>query len=55
MFPTPFGYIALEAGWTLTEVGRQPWIIYGIMKTAEAVTQCRDQYSFFVYAYLSLC
>ena len=38
IFATPFGYIALEAGWTVTEVGRQPWIIYGIMKTAEAVT-----------------
>jgi cytochrome d ubiquinol oxidase subunit I len=30
--------IAIEAGWTVTEVGRQPWIIYGIMKTADAVT-----------------
>ncbi len=35
---TPLGFIAIEAGWTVTEVGRQPWIIYGIMKTAEAVT-----------------
>jgi cytochrome bd ubiquinol oxidase subunit I len=35
---TPLGFLALEAGWTVTEVGRQPWIIYGIMKTAEAVT-----------------
>jgi cytochrome d ubiquinol oxidase subunit I len=35
---TPMGFIALEAGWTVTEVGRQPWIIYKIMKTAEAVT-----------------
>ena len=35
---TPLGFIALEAGWTVTEVGRQPWIIYGIMKTAEAVS-----------------
>lgn len=37
-FATPFGFIALEAGWTVTEVGRQPWIIYGIMKTKDAVT-----------------
>ncbi|MGH2575828.1 MAG: cytochrome ubiquinol oxidase subunit I [Ignavibacteria bacterium] len=37
-FSMPLGFIALEAGWTLTEVGRQPWIIYGIMKTSEAVT-----------------
>ena len=28
----------LEAGWTVTEVGRQPWIIYGLMRTSEAVT-----------------
>jgi cytochrome bd ubiquinol oxidase subunit I len=35
---TPLGFIAVEAGWTVTEVGRQPWIIYGIMKTADAVT-----------------
>ena len=35
---TPLGFLAIEAGWTVTEVGRQPWIIYGIMKTADAVT-----------------
>lgn len=35
---TPLGFIAIEAGWTVTEVGRQPWIIYGYMRTAEAVT-----------------
>lgn len=34
----PLGFIAIEAGWVVTEVGRQPWIIYGIMRTAEAVT-----------------
>jgi len=34
----PLGLIAIEAGWTVTEVGRQPWIIYGIMRTADAVT-----------------
>lgn len=34
----PLGYIALEAGWTVTEVGRQPWIIYNIMRTKDAVT-----------------
>jgi cytochrome bd ubiquinol oxidase subunit I len=35
---TPLGFIALEAGWVVTEVGRQPWIIYGIMRTSEALT-----------------
>jgi cytochrome bd ubiquinol oxidase subunit I len=34
----PAGFVALEAGWTVTEVGRQPWIVYGVMRTAEAVT-----------------
>ena len=37
-FCTPLGFIAIEAGWTVTEVGRQPWIIYNYMRTAEAVT-----------------
>ena len=37
-FCTPLGFIAIEAGWTVTEVGRQPWIIYGYMRTADAVT-----------------
>lgn len=32
------GAIALEAGWVVTEVGRQPWIIYGVMKVADSVT-----------------
>jgi len=38
VFCTPLGFIALESGWTVTEVGRQPWIIYGIMKTRDALT-----------------
>lgn len=40
---TPLGFIAVEAGWIVTEVGRQPWIIYNIMKTKEAVTQVPGQ------------
>src|SRR5262249_7525114 len=35
---SPFGFVAIEAGWTVTEVGRQPWIIQGVMRTAQAVT-----------------
>lgn len=38
MLMMPFPFIANEAGWTVTEVGRQPWIIYGVMKTAEGVS-----------------
>jgi cytochrome d ubiquinol oxidase subunit I len=34
----PAGILAIEAGWTVTELGRQPWIVYGIMRTSEAVT-----------------
>lgn len=34
----PLGFIAIETGWTVTEVGRQPWIIYGVMRTSQAVT-----------------
>jgi cytochrome d ubiquinol oxidase subunit I len=34
----PFGFLCIEAGWTVTEVGRQPWIVYGLMRTADAVT-----------------
>jgi cytochrome d ubiquinol oxidase subunit I len=35
---TPFGFLATEAGWTVTEVGRQPWVVVGLVKTAAAVT-----------------
>lgn len=38
IFAGPLGFIAVETGWTVTEVGRQPWVIYNIMRTAEAVT-----------------
>jgi cytochrome d ubiquinol oxidase subunit I len=35
MLLLPFPYIANTAGWTATEIGRQPWLIYGVMRTAE--------------------
>ncbi len=37
-FSAPLGFIAVLAGWTTTEVGRQPWIVYGLMRTADAVS-----------------
>lgn len=37
LYALPLPYIANEAGWFLAEVGRQPWIVYGMMKTADAV------------------
>lgn len=38
IFSIPLGFLALEAGWTVTEVGRQPWIVYNVIKTKDAVT-----------------
>jgi cytochrome bd ubiquinol oxidase subunit I len=38
MLAIPFPYVANEAGWVTAEVGRQPWIIYGLMKTAEGTS-----------------
>lgn len=38
LFTMPLPYIANEAGWLVAEVGRQPWIVYGIMKTTAAVS-----------------
>jgi cytochrome d ubiquinol oxidase subunit I len=54
---TPIGFLAVEAGWIVTEVGRQPWIIHGIMRTSDAVTPMPGiQYSFYLFTivYLSL-
>ncbi|WP_195571844.1 cytochrome ubiquinol oxidase subunit I [Paenibacillus sp. 1001270B_150601_E10] len=37
----PFSVLAIESGWIFSEVGRQPWILWGIMKTAEGATTSR--------------
>jgi cytochrome bd ubiquinol oxidase subunit I len=37
LFAIPLPYIAIQAGWIVTEVGRQPWIVYGLMRTKDAV------------------
>jgi cytochrome d ubiquinol oxidase subunit I len=53
----PLGFIAVEAGWTVTEVGRQPWIIQGIMRTEDAVTPMPGiVWSFYIFTavYISL-
>ena len=53
IFATPLGFIALEAGWTVTEVGRQPWIIQDIMLTKDAVTPMPGiQYSFYLFTFV---
>jgi len=33
----PLGYVALETGWLVTEIGRQPWVIQGVMRTRDAI------------------
>jgi len=38
MFSIPLPYIAAEMGWTVAEVGRQPWVVYGVMRTSDAVS-----------------
>jgi cytochrome d ubiquinol oxidase subunit I len=38
IYAIPLPYLALELGWAVAEVGRQPWIVYGLMKTADAVS-----------------
>ena len=53
----PLSLVALIAGWTATEVGRQPWIVYGYMRTAAAVTrsnQLEIGFAFLVVVYIGL-
>lgn len=38
LYSIPLPYLAIELGWVLAEVGRQPWIVYGVMKTSSAVS-----------------
>lgn len=37
MLMAPLGFVAVLAGWTTTEVGRQPWTVYGMLRTADSV------------------
>jgi len=37
-YAAPLGFVAVIAGWTTTEVGRQPWTVYGLLRTADSVT-----------------
>ena len=39
----PSGLIALLAGWITTEVGRQPWVVYGVLRTADAASPLSSQ------------
>ena len=53
----PLSVVALIAGWVTTEVGRQPWVVYGFMRTSEAVTGAEGipiGYATLVCVYLGL-
>jgi cytochrome d ubiquinol oxidase subunit I len=59
LFMGPTGLIAMLAGWITTEVGRQPWVVYGLMRTADAasnhsVTQLSISLALFVVIYFSV-
>lgn len=41
-------YVANSAGWVLTEIGRQPWVVYGLLKTADGVSLYVDQVSILI-------
>ncbi len=38
LYSIPLPYIAINLGWTVTEMGRQPWVVYGLLKTKDAVS-----------------
>ena len=42
-FSSPLGFIAILSGWTVTEVGRQPYVVYGHLRTADAVAPVAAQ------------
>ena len=53
---TPLGFVAIEAGWAVTEVGRQPWIITKLMRTSDAVTSVPVlTWSFTAFTLLYVC
>jgi cytochrome d ubiquinol oxidase subunit I len=57
VFCGPLGILAVEAGWTVTELGRQPWAIRGVLRTADAATPVGGlllPFAFFSALYLAL-
>ena len=38
MYAIPLPYLAIQLGWMVTEFGRQPWVVYGMVKTSDAVS-----------------
>jgi cytochrome d ubiquinol oxidase subunit I len=39
LWAIPIPYLAIQLGWLVAEIGRQPWIVYGVMKTSEGVSK----------------
>ena len=39
LFSIPLPYIAIQLGWIVTEIGRQPWVVYGLMRTADGLSK----------------
>ena len=57
VFAAPFGIIALESGWMVTEFGRQPWVVTGYLRTSQAVTPNGGLllvFATFLFVYLAL-
>jgi cytochrome d ubiquinol oxidase subunit I len=53
----PAAVVAMEAGWFVTEFGRQPWIVYGLIRTADAATSApalRETFLLFIVIYAAL-
>ena len=52
----PMGFVAVIAGWTVAEVGRQPWTVYGLLRTADSVSPVSaGQVSASLIAFLVVC
>ena len=54
MCMTPAGLVAVIAGWIVAEVGRQPWVVYGVIKTAEIVSATSAKQVFVSMAFFSV-
>jgi cytochrome d ubiquinol oxidase subunit I len=39
IFAIPLPYLAIQLGWLVAEIGRQPWLVYGVFKTADGVSK----------------
>lgn len=54
---SPLGLIAIESGWMVTELGRQPWVVHGVLRTSHAVTPMPGlwlPFTTFLFVYMAL-